>query len=799
MVDNAKPTPYERALLLLLLAVSLALRLTGLSVFVTSDEDRWYFRSVAFEEALQQHDWASTYQSGHPGVLTMWLGAIAERAEFLQQPLPLDGRSEFVQGTEPAPGAGVPPLTLGARRLVALVSWLGVVALYPLLRRLLGARTALLATAFVALDPFFLAHSRLHHLDALLTTFSTLSIVCLLVYQFAGRRPVFLAASAAAAGLAVANKSPGIVLAPWAALALLAPAVFSPSPKRRSELLRAVGALAAWGLIALLAFTAVWPAMWVNPLKTLQDVFGVARYYAENPHENSNFFWFAARPDPGAAFYPIAWAFRATPWAILGLIALPAGRSRAQDRLRLLLAALGALAFTAAMTLGAKKFDRYLLPVFPLLDIVAAAGWVALLRRLEPRLTLRWKQAAPALGLAFLAGTQLLWVAATCPYYLSYYNPALGGGKAATRMLLTGWGEGLDRIAAYLNQRPDASELVVCSWPRPEFDYFFLGRAVKNSVPVHLAELDYCIFYQSALQRDRVPPASRFMGVLEPEYVVSLNGINYAWLYENTLYDQAEQEILARLAVEGDPEQDMLLLDIEPTFARTYQGPLPLEVYKPGARLDAIQMDLQRLTAGRRRVWRIVYPAEPLNEAALMVAEQLEQQATVGQVIEAEGVQAIAYDLPPEPHFVPEKPTNPCDVRFGDSITLVGYDVESATLVPGEPLQIRFHWQIDRPLERDYVIFIHVIGPEEAKYGQLDAMPHDWMYPTSAWPSNERILDDYRVDLSADAPAGGYVVVVGMYDRETRDRLSIYDPNGNRLANDVLILGGFSVPDQSGP
>ena len=61
---------------------------------------------------------------------------------------------------------------------------------------------------------------------------------------------------------------------------------------------------------------------------------------------------------------------------------------------------------------------------------------------------------------------QLALVLPTRPYFLSYYNPALGGGRTATQVLLVGWGEGLDRAAAYLNTKPNAQDLLVSSWHR---------------------------------------------------------------------------------------------------------------------------------------------------------------------------------------------------------------------------------------------------------------------------------------------------------------------------------------------
>ena len=64
----------------------------------------------------------------------------------------------------------------------------------------------------------------------------------------------------------------------------------------------------------------------------------------------------------------------------------------------------------------------------------------------------------------------------TYPYYLSYFNPLMGGSQRAPQVLMIGWGEGLDRAARYLNDKPDADQLYVMSWYFPGcFSYFFKG------------------------------------------------------------------------------------------------------------------------------------------------------------------------------------------------------------------------------------------------------------------------------------------------------------------------------------
>src|SRR6187431_842346 len=73
-----KFTPMQRVLISLVLALLLWLpRALALDRFVAVDERSWMTRSGNFYLALSQGDLASTYQYYHPGVTTMWVGALA--------------------------------------------------------------------------------------------------------------------------------------------------------------------------------------------------------------------------------------------------------------------------------------------------------------------------------------------------------------------------------------------------------------------------------------------------------------------------------------------------------------------------------------------------------------------------------------------------------------------------------------------------------------------------------------------------------------------------------------------------
>ena len=780
------------------LVLSLGLRLHAIDEFLVGDETKWICRSISFHKALARRDLASTYQSEHPGVVTMWLGALA---------VPLADAGDWIELCEETDGSKLtrvrdhdvlsrlPLLIYRARRLVAVATWLGIIAIYVLLRRLVTAWSAVCATMLVALDPFYLALSRVLHLDALLATFMALSMLSLLVYRRDSSSKRYLVVSAISGGLAIANKSPGLFLLPWLALVLGTDVLRSERARRRQCALRALADLTRWGGLALLVVFVLWPALWVEPIDTVGKVLSAAIGYAEEPHGSSNYFWFMERPDPGVAFYPVAWAFRTTPGVLLGLLSLSLSR-RAGRGVRIPWG-LGALAvlYGAFMTVGAKKFDRYLLPSVVLLDMLAGVGlgglpgWLGSpsLRRLEAR---RFAPATLAMVL-FLSQAGLIWPRQ--PYYFSYYNPVLGGTTLARQILLVGWGEGLERAAAYLNGKPGSERFHVNTAHISQFAPFFVGHT-SSANELDLAESDYYVFYWNTIQRHRVPEAlDRFYGIQPPEHIVQVDGIDYVWIYANTLFEP----VLEFLDSQGDAEHDILLLDVDSALARHYDRSLKMVSLNGSAPEDDIVRELANATEGRRNVWYLTFWDTPGDPRGL-IHGHLGDQATQTGAVSFDGMVLTRYTLNPGARFEVPAPSIPRLVQFAEKIRLVGYDVPETTVSPGEVALFRLYWQAESPVDVSYTVFAHLLSRDGARVGQDDGKPAGGTRPTSEWLVGETVVDERRIQIDDDAPPGEYRLAVGLYHLASGERLPAVSDDGLFLPESRVLLEGLEISQGPG-
>jgi hypothetical protein len=173
------------------------------------------------------------------------------------------------------------------------------------------------------------------------------------------------------------------------------------------------------------------------------------------------------------------------------------------------------------VTLGSKKLDRYALPAVPLLAVVAG---VELQRALG---ALRLGLAGGGLALGAVGLAQLALGAGARPYYFTYYSPLLGGAALARAVLPVGWGEGVDRVASYLNARPGKEARSVLA---PDAVRVTLRAQTRAKVvdPEERQDTDYRLSYVSAAQRNEDVVARA--GVA-PILTVRIDGVDYARLY----------------------------------------------------------------------------------------------------------------------------------------------------------------------------------------------------------------------------------------------------------------------------
>jgi 4-amino-4-deoxy-L-arabinose transferase-like glycosyltransferase len=556
-------TPKKYHIFLALLIVSLATwlpRYLGLYQYVTADEHQWLVQTARFYYAVLHHDFAGTYRLEHPGVTVFWAGAAgyAEKApSYRDRPVMQLNIEQFANYLAQTETISLLRLLVAGRIFIILANTLVLALVFLYLRRLIGTNPALLGCLLIAFDPFHIALTRLLQPDGLQSTLMLLSVLACLCF-IRERRIFDLFVSGAVAGLAWVTKTPSLVLIPIVGLIYL-PQVFSKatnSSEKTSTIRRIfqyVGVMTVWGAVGFLIFALIFPAMWVQPVQTLHSLIGSAQSYAQEGSGSPVFFngkiiesgkmgleyWY---------FYPITYLWRSTPIVLLGLPLAIWGFSKKrypfnQPGASLLVLGMITLVtgFTLLMTLGSTKFDRYLLPVYAPLDLLAGMGWLSLANWLIEKKKSPVLRFSPFLVASVLVLVQALLALEVYPYYLSYYNPLLGGGRIAPRVMQIGWGEGLDQAARYLKQKDQARRLrVISRYALGCVSYYFPGEVrYMTSSPTReaydwekLNSSDYVIVYINQQQRNINGPILDYLSHKPVEHSVWINGIEYARIYK---------------------------------------------------------------------------------------------------------------------------------------------------------------------------------------------------------------------------------------------------------------------------
>ncbi len=547
------------ALILLVLLVALPRVLPFPAAFTSYDETKIGAWVSEMALALSEGNWTGTAISNNPyPVVTLaWLELL--QAKTMPHLPGWTGQSQAQMLSTAA--ADVFAALPRQRFSLALLNTLLVLAIFWLLYRLYNHLIAVTATLLIALDPFLLVESRLFRAEGLTAGLMMVSAL-LVIYYARQRRWHWLLISGALAGLTMLTRVNALYLFFFTGLVLLAWPVLA-GERNWPRLLRQTGRdLAGWSFMAGLFFVALWPALWASPLEgpskiyhALEPVFAsTGRVYKKGVFFQSHLM---GEIDPGPAFYLWAGAYRTTPLLWLGLaagvIALFYQRLKGQTANTAtpsassqtspislfrhspphLLTSLFILAYLLfyfiSINLSATKIDRYLVTMLPGLSILAAVGLAACVRLFPKPHLVQWGLWA---GL-ILAGA---WLSLPHhPYYYTYWNPLLGGGPAAVKILPATGRQGVDLALDTLNDMPNAADLKLTGTNlqldlKLECPVIFGGHCLP---PAEFLDSDY--FLLSLYEIQNQPPLANLL-LLIPDakqvYTYTKDNIAYTWLYQ---------------------------------------------------------------------------------------------------------------------------------------------------------------------------------------------------------------------------------------------------------------------------
>lgn len=154
-------------------------------------------------------------------------------------------------------------------------------------------------------------------------------------------------------------------------------------------------------------------------------------------------------------------------------------------------------------------------------------------------------------------------------------------------------------------------------------------------------------------------------------------------------------------------------------------------------------------------------------------------------VDEMEGIYLYQLLRPVPPYVV--------EARVGHVGELLGYDLDHTPLTPGETFNLTLFWLGLGGTEAPYKVFTHLTNDQGDIVAQHDAEPCSWTCPTTEWVSEGIMVDEHAIALPPGTQPGEYILVTGMYDEATGERMAVYGEEGQQLPQGAIVLGAVRV------
>lgn len=401
-MQQVKPIKRKTFILVILYVVLFLLTRLPLLNYDTVNPDaiNWHIRSEQFVVGLKTGDWLKTYQHYHPGVTLMWImGPVVEILKHTSPTLKTYTSANYLF------------LDFASKLAVVKVQLILSLILLFALSKLLTFKKALLVVSLFTFEPFFVGNSRLLHLDVLMTLFLFNGLVFAFwtIKEFKWWKAVLTGVFLALAFLTKSIAIGGLVF-------VLLYGIYKRSPKFLAIIL---------GTFILTTF-ALFPALWVRPVYVLTEIFSEGeRIGIRSGHEQIVLGDYTT--NAGFEFYPLVLLLKVSPITLIGILlffffALKNFKRPKEVSFELFLA-IFSLGYLLVMSFPTKKIDRYVIPMFPFLALIAVDGFEKLKKY---RVLI-----VSVLSLVFIVLPLIMFF----PYYFTYTSPLFGTAENANKVV----------------------------------------------------------------------------------------------------------------------------------------------------------------------------------------------------------------------------------------------------------------------------------------------------------------------------------------------------------------------------
>ena len=437
-----------------------------------------------------------------------------------------------------------------------------------------------------------------------------------------------------------------------------------------------------------------------------------------------------------------------------------------------------ALFFTVAVFSSLNIGYRHVLPVVPFLILTSAA-----------LAELPWRRATIivlGIGMALWLSVGTLGI---YPDYLAYFNELAGGPDGGRRYLTDSnldWGQDLIRLRDYLQDR-DIEKVY--------FSYF--GNVDPAAYGIRYTPLPSHLSLGEVEGFTPFAPSPGF-------YALSVTNLSGQYLVENPSVLDWFNHQTPIASIGHSINLYRVLPDTSPPawvgICHAPGAPLDGETFAQGVGRD----DLRFIYFDCRSSWAFANGGEPAWFVVPATGETEEIAPPAGSwqtVFEQENydgkrlftiyrweaqeaLEARLDALQTDPQATP-----PLPVRVGDSLALLGYEVDNPIATAGDEVCLTAYWRVLAQSDRPLSLMAHLVNQEGRPVAVGDALG----VPVEGWAPGDVIVQTHCLTLEPVTPPGTYRLQIGAYWLSDVKRLPAFDGTGEPLPDDAIPLTKIEV------
>jgi hypothetical protein len=151
-------------------------------------------------------------------------------------------------------------------------------------------------------------------------------------------------------------------------------------------------------------------------------------------------------------------------------------------------------------------------------------------------------------------------------------------------------------------------------------------------------------------------------------------------------------------------------------------------------------------------------------------------------------IELLWTQLSSQEYLLPELNNGP--IQFGNSLELIGYDIQTPQVAPGEEARVATLWRVLSPLN-DAVLFTHLLGADNQPIAQADRLDAPGQY----WQKGDYFIQLHQFPVPKEVEPGHYPLIVGLYTRNDLQRIEVV--NESHRVGDHLQLAPLIIIDDA--